>query len=88
MPLDPHGGWLRWEKKVVVRKKRGRKKVIKRKAIMKFPLWLSRLRTRLASMRTWVRSLALLSGFRIRHCRELWCRSQSQLGSGIAMALV
>ena len=45
MPLDPHGGWLRWEKKVVVRKKRGRKKVIKRKAVMKFPLWLSRLRT-------------------------------------------
>ena len=28
-------------------------------------------------MRMWVRSLALLSGFRIRHCPELCCRSQT-----------
>ena len=28
----------------------------------------------LASMRTQVRSLALLSGLRIQHCHELWCR--------------
>ena len=88
MPLDPHGGWLRWEKKVVVRKKRGRKKVIKRKAIMKFPLWLSRLRTRLASMRTWVRSLALLSGLTIRCCCKLWCRLQTRLGSDVAAAVM
>ena len=33
----------------------------------------------LASMRTQVRSLALLSGLRIRHCQELWCRSQTWL---------
>ena len=33
------------------------------------------------------RSPALLSGLRIRHCRELWCRSQTWLGSGVAMAL-
>ena len=25
-------------------------------------------------MRMWVRSLALLSGLRIQHCCELWCR--------------
>ena len=25
-------------------------------------------------MRTWVRSLALLSGLRIQRCRELWCK--------------
>ena len=34
-----------------------------------------------------VRSLASLSGLRIWHCRELWCRSQMQLGSGVAVAL-
>ena len=28
------------------------------------------------------------SGLRIRHCHELWCRSQTQLGSGIAVTLV
>ena len=27
-----------------------------------------------------VRSLVLLSGLKIRHCHELWCRSQMQLG--------
>ena len=34
-----------------------------------------------------VRSLALLSGLRIRHCRELWCRLQTGLGSHVAVAL-
>jgi len=28
-----------------------------------------------------------LSGLRIQHCRELWCRSQMQLGSLIAVAV-
>ena len=47
-----------------------------------FLLWLSRLRTRLVSMRMWVQSLASLSGLRI-HCRhELWCKSRTWLGSG------
>ena len=32
--------------------------------------------------------LASLSGLRIRHCRELWCRSQTWLGSPVAVALV
>ena len=32
-------------------------------------------------------SLASLSGLRIQHCGELWCRSQTQLGSGIAMVV-
>ena len=39
-------------------------------------------------MRLWIRSLALLSGLRIRSCCELWCRSQTWLGCGIAVALV
>ena len=42
----------------------------------------------LASMRTHVRSLALLSGFRIQHCPELWCRSQTWLRSGVPVAVV
>ena len=38
-------------------------------------------------MRIRVRSLASLSRLRIRHCRELWCRSQTWLGSGVAVAV-
>ena len=38
-------------------------------------------------MMTQVRSLASLSGLRIWHCRELWCRSQVQLGSHVAVAV-
>ena len=34
-----------------------------------------------------VQSLALLSGLRIRHCHELWCRLQMRLGSRAAVAL-
>ena len=42
----------------------------------------------LETMRLWVRSLALLSGLRIRcHC-ELQCRLQTRLRSGVAVALV
>uniref|UniRef100_A0A8D0SFA3 Sulfotransferase n=1 Tax=Sus scrofa TaxID=9823 RepID=A0A8D0SFA3_PIG len=38
-------------------------------------------RIRLGTRRLWVRCLALLSGLRIQRCHELWCRSQTQLGS-------
>ena len=34
----------------------------------------------------WVQSLALLSVLTIWHCRELWCRLQVWLGSGVAVA--
>ena len=44
-------------------------------------------RIRLGTTRLRVQSLASLSGLRIRHCRELWCRSQTQLGSGVAVAV-
>ena len=37
-----------------------------------FLLWLSRLRTRLISVRTQVQSLASLSGLRIQHCDKPW----------------
>ena len=42
----------------------------------------------LGTMRLWVRSLASLSGLGIWCFCELWRRSQAQLGSGIAVALV
>ena len=42
----------------------------------------------MATMRLWVRPLALLRGLRIRPCCELWCRSQTRLGSGVAVAVV
>ena len=42
----------------------------------------------LGTMRLWLQSLALLSGLRILHCRELWCRSQMWFGFLVAMAVV
>ena len=39
------------------------------------------------SMRMQVLSLALLSGLRTQHCRELWCRLQTWLGSHVAVAM-
>ena len=52
------------------------------------PLLAQRKRIWLGSMRTQVRSLALLSGLRIRHCHEFWCRAQIQLGSGVGVAVM
>ena len=45
-------------------------------------------RIRLGTMRLGVQSLASLSELRIWCCRELWWRLQTQLGSGVAVALV
>ena len=42
---------------------------------------------RLGTMRTQVRSLASLSALRIQRCHELWCKLQTRLGSGIAVAV-
>jgi len=44
-------------------------------------------RIQLGTMRWQVRSLASLSGLRIQCCRELWCRLQARLRSGIAVAV-
>ena len=52
------------------------------------PIVAQRKQTQLVSMRMWVWSLVLLSGLRIWHCRELWCRSQTRLGSCVAVAVV
>ena len=40
-----------------------------------------------STMWMWVRSLASFSEFEIRHCCELWCRSQMRLGSLLAVAV-
>ena len=58
-----------------------------RKTTQEFPLWLSRIRTLLVSIRMQIWSLALLSGLRIWHSCKPRCRSQLQLGSGVAVAL-
>ena len=44
-------------------------------------------RAQLVSIKMWVRSLASLRESRIQHCRELWWRSQTWLGSGGAVAV-
>ena len=49
-------------------------------------MWLSGLRTQLVSMRTWVSSLASLSGLRIRWCHKLQRRLQMWFGSCVTMA--
>ena len=41
----------------------------------------------MGTMRLRVQSLALLSGLRIQHCHELWCRSQMWLRSRVAVAV-
>ena len=51
------------------------------------PVVVLRKQIQLGTMRLKVRSLALLRGLRLRHCRELWCRSQMWLGYRIAVAL-
>ena len=45
-------------------------------------------RIRRVATRTWVPSLASFSGLRTQCCCELWCRSQTRLGSCIAVAVV
>ena len=51
------------------------------------PFMVQQKRTQLGTMRLRVRSLASLRGLRIRCCHELWCRSQTPLGSRVAVAL-
>ena len=52
---------------------------IRNRTIIEFSLWLSGLRSRLVTLRMRVKSLVLLSGLRIWHCRELRHRSEMQL---------
>ena len=52
------------------------------------PVVAQRKQIRRGTVRLQVRSLASLNRLRIQHCHELWCRSQMQLGSRMAVALV
>ena len=45
-------------------------------------------RIQLGTMKLQVQSLALLSGLQICRGRELWCRLQMQIRSGVAVAVV
>ena len=56
--------------------------------ILRVPIVAQQKWIRLVSMRMWVQFLALLSGSGIRHCRELWGRSQTWLKSCLAAAVV
>ena len=58
-----------------------------RKSLEAFPLCLSGEGTQLVTMRFRVWSLASLSGLKIRCCCELWCRSQTWLGSWVAVTM-
>ena len=65
-----------------------RKKMFNISHLGDVPVVAQRKRIWLASLRTKVRSLALLGGLRIWHCCELWCRLQIRLGSCVAVAVV
>ena len=52
------------------------------------PIMAQQRRIWLASIRTQVQSMALLSELTIQHCLEPWCRLQTQLRSSIAVAVV
>ena len=51
------------------------------------PVVVQQKRIWLGTTRLQVQSLALLSELRIRRCGELWYRSQTRLGSGVAVAV-
>ena len=56
--------------------------------LQEFLLWLSGLRTQLISMRMQFQFLASLIGLSVQCSHKPWHRSQMQLGSGVAMAVV
>ena len=62
-------------------------KALLRKIKSRVPIMAQQKQIRLGTIRLQVRSLALLSGLRIQHCREL-CRSHTQLRPGVAMSAV
>ena len=51
------------------------------------PILVQQKQIRLGTIRLLVQSLASFSGLRIRRCRKLWCRLQTQIRPGIAVAV-
>ena len=76
----------KWHKKQRVKRKQRPFQKGKKMGWKQEYLWLSG--NKLVSMRIQVRSLALLSGLKIWCCHALWCRSQMQLRSGVAVAVM
>ncbi len=64
------------------------KEIILKEDKTEVPIMAQQRQLRLGTMWLWVLSLALLSGLGIRRCRELWCRLQMYLRSGITVAVV
>ena len=64
-----------------------KQKLLVKRSLRGVPVVAQWKRIRLGTMRFRVRSLATLSGLRIRCCHELWCRSLMRLGSGAAVVL-
>ena len=62
--------------------------MLKHKIYHGVPIVVQWTQIRLVSTMMWVQPLALLSGSGIRHCYELWCRSQTGLRSRVAVAVV
>ena len=60
---------------------------LKVEVLSRVPLVAQQKQIQLASLRTWVQSLASLSGLGIRRCHELWYSLQRQLGSCVAAAV-
>ena len=65
----------------------GRQEVITLKSLYRVPIMAQQKQIRLGTMSFQVQSMASLSRLRIQCCRELWCRLQTRLGSGVAMAV-
>ena len=85
--------WGRWHKRWTPRTPHGASKCFRIHVFLGFffprvPIMEQRKWIQLGTMRLRVQSLSSLSGLRIQSCHELWCSSQTQLGSGVAVAVV
>ena len=64
----------------------------KRKRILTYIIWISRCGTAEMNLTTIQEDTGSIPGLkqwpRIQHCRDLWCRSQTLLGSCIAVDMV
>ena len=58
-----------------------------RRALIRVPIMAQWKPIRLGTMGLQVQSPASLGGLRFQRCGELWCRLQTWLGSGVAVAV-